>query len=94
MRFACPCCGTDYAVPTAKMPRGYFKGVCSHCSYKWRKAIGVNPNFSRQRIDLGKDKSLASPSGAVKPAYRPEVLAILREEAAAETRLRRSLASL
>ena len=94
MRFACPCCGTDYAVPIAKMPRGYYKVVCSHCSYKWRKAIGVNTNFSRQRIDLEKDKSLASPSGAVKPAYRPEVLAILREEAATETRLRRSLASL
>ena len=90
MRFACPCCGTDYAVPIAKMPRGYYKVVCSHCSYKWRKAIGVNPNFSGQIIDLEKDKNLASPSGAVKPAYRPEVLAILREEAATETRLRRS----
>jgi hypothetical protein len=92
MRFACPCCGTDYAVPIAKMLRGYYKVVCSHCSYKWRKAIGVNTNFSGQRIDLEKGKSLASPSGAVKPAYRPEVLAILRKEAATETRLRRSCA--
>ena len=90
MRLSCPCCGTDYSVPIVKMPRGYYKVVCSHCSYKWRKAIGVNTNFSRQRINLKKDKSLAFPSGAVKPTYRPEVLAILREEAATETRLRRS----
>ncbi|MDA8740444.1 zinc-ribbon domain-containing protein [Rhodobacteraceae bacterium] len=90
MRFSCPCCGTDYSVPIVKMPLGYYKVVCSHCSYKWRKAIGVNTNFSRQRIDLEKDKSLASPSGGVKLSYRPEVLAILREEAATETRLRRS----
>ena len=90
MRFACPCCGTDYAVPTAKMPRGYFKVVCSHCSYKWRKAIGVETNFSRQKIDLEKNTNYGSSTDAVKLAYRPEVLEILREEAAIETLLRRS----
>ena len=92
MRFACPCCGTDYAVPIAKMPRGYYKVVCSHCSYKWRKAIGVKTNFPKQKIDIRKDTNHDFQSDGVKPAYRPEVLAILRKEAATETRLRRSCA--
>ena len=90
MRFSCPCCGTDYSVPIAKMPLGYYRVVCSHCNYKWRKAIGVKTNFPKQRFDQKKGRNQGLPSGAVKPVYRQEVLAILREEAAVETRLRRS----
>ncbi|XAT62100.1 hypothetical protein GN278_15795 [Rhodobacteraceae bacterium Araon29] len=90
MRFSCPCCGTDYSVPIVNMPRGYYKVVCSHCSYKWRKAIGVKTNFPKQRFDQKKGRNQGLPSGAVKPVYRQEVLAILRDEAAVETRLRRS----
>ena len=89
MRFSCQCCGTDYAVPNGKMPRGYYKVVCSHCGYKWRKSIGINTNFTRQRTDLEKGIKPGRTSSIDRPAYRPEVLAILREEAAAETRLRR-----
>ena len=89
MRFSCPCCGPYYAVPNGKMPRGYYKVVCSHCGYKWRKSIGINTNFTRQRTDLEKDIKPGRTSSIDRPAYRPEVLAILREEAAAETRLRR-----
>ena len=88
MRFSCPCCGTDYEVPTGKMRRGYCKVVCSHCGYKWRKAIRINTNFTRQKIDSKKNVKMGS-TVIDRPAYRPEVLAILREEAAAETRLRR-----
>jgi len=72
------------------MPRGYYKVVCSHCGYKWRKAIGVKTKFPKQRFDQKKGRNQGLPSGAVKPVYRQEVLAILREEAAVETRLRRS----
>lgn len=90
MRFACPCCGTNYAVPITKLQRGYFKVICSHCSYKWRQAIGVTLNFAEQNIDLQKNKDQVLPTNAIKPAYSPEVLAILKEEAATETRLRRS----
>jgi len=90
MRFSCPCCGTDYEVPNGKMPCGRFKVVCSHCGYKWRKAHGIKTDFSKQSIDLKAHTNNVSPYGAVKPVYRPEVLAILREEAWVETRLRRS----
>ena len=88
MRFSCPCCGTDYAVPNGKVPRGYYKVVCSHCEYKWRKSIGINTNLNRQRTDLEKDINPGLTSSIVRSTYRPEVLAILREEAAVETRLR------
>jgi len=71
------------------MPRGYYKVVCSHCGYKWRKSIGINTNFTRQSTDLEKDIKPGRISSVDRPAYQPEVLAILREEAAAETRLRR-----
>ena len=90
MQFACPCCVTGYAVPTDEIPRGYFKVVCSHCSYKWRKAIGIKTKFYRHRVDLGQEQNHPKIPAAVKPVHRPEVLAILREEAAVETRLRRS----
>ena len=90
MRLACPCCKTDYVVPNGRVPRGYYKVVCSHCGYKWRKSIGIDTNFTRQRTDLEKDIKSGRTSSKDKPAYRPEVLAVLREEAAVETRLRRS----
>ena len=90
MRFSCPCCGTDYNVPIGKMPRGYYKVVCSHCGYKWRKLVGVETNFYKQIKGLKAGTHHGSPSLAVKPEYRPDVLTILREEAAAEILLRRS----
>lgn len=90
MRFACPCCNTDYAVPTGKMPRGYYKVVCSHCGYKWRKAVGVNLKFPLHNMALEKKLCTTSGPNPNKPNYRPEVLAILREEATAELRLRQS----
>jgi len=90
MRLSCPCCGTEYAVPIAKMPRGYYKVVCAHCSYKWRRAVDVETNFPGQRIALKAGANHGPSSGANKPVNRPEVLAILREEAKVETRLRRS----
>ena len=90
MQFSCPCCKTDYVVPAGEMPRGYCKVVCSHCGYKWRRAIGVTTDLLRQAIGQGQDLKPDKTSSLLKPEYRPEVLAILREEAAVETRLRQS----
>ena len=90
MRFSCPCCRTEYAVPIAKMPRGYYKVVCAHCSYNWRRVVGVETNFPRQRKLPNAGANHGPSSGTVKLVYRPEILAILREEAMVETRLRRS----
>ena len=90
MRLSCPCCCTDYDVPIAKMPFGHFKIVCSHCGYKWRRAVGIATNFSKQSKETKAFTNHGSPYGAVKPIYKPEVLAILREEAMVEKRLRLS----
>ena len=78
MRFSCPCCGTDYAVPNGKMPRGYYKVVCSHCGYKWRKSIGINTNFIRQRTELEKDiKRVARQTALTEIGKKPEVSVII-----------------
>ena len=90
MRFSCPCCGTIYDVPNAKMPCGHFKVVCTNCDYKWRRAYVCKTNVSKKSNDHKECTHHSSPYGAVKPVYKPEVLAILREEAWVETRLRRS----
>lgn len=90
MRFSCPCCETDYAVPIAKIPRGYYKVVCSHCDYKWHEAMGETTNFSKQIIAVKKNSDHGLQSDSDKAVYRAEVLAILREEAALESQLRGS----
>lgn len=90
MRFSCPCCNTEYAVPPRNIPRGYYKVVCSHCGYKWRKAVGVNLTFPLHKIALEMTPNAILGQHPARPEYRPEVLAILREEATEELRLRRS----
>ena len=81
MRLACPCCKTDYVIPNGRVPRGYYKVVCSHCGYKWRKAVGVTLNFPAHNIALENNLLSTAMANPIEPNYRPEVLAILREEA-------------
>ncbi len=83
MRITCPKCETGFEVDDT-LVRNAGNGVhCPSCGAVWREAP-ITP----ERIESGIPPGEGGPR-PIRPAPRPEVLRVLREEAERETRARR-----
>ena len=87
MEVLCPSCSTGYRIPPEKVPSRPRMLMCKSCGTAWRQGFPARAHS----LD-GQPSKVVIPFD--KPARRPQyaqgVLAILREEAALEQRLRKA----
>lgn len=85
MHLLCPKCGSGYRIPKDKIPSKNRVVMCSNCNHMWKQNfVTASRNYSI------KDQSAPVPARPprTRRTYKANVLSVLREEAAIETKLR------
>lgn len=89
MRLICPNCGAQYEVDAAMIPAAGRDVQCSNCSTTWFQHPQSDPAPAPQTSDPEDEASLPPPPVRARETP-PEVLAIIREEAEREAKLRQA----
>jgi predicted Zn finger-like uncharacterized protein len=88
MHLLCPKCGSGYRIPKDKIPSKNRVVMCSSCTHMWKQNfVPARRNYAIKNQAAQHDP-LPSRAPATRRAYTADVLAVLREEAELETKLR------
>lgn len=95
MRLICPNCGAQYAIDARVLPESGRDVQCSACRHTWFQKPGEAPTRAAPPATEPKAGTAGAPptepaAETVRRPVDPEVLAILREEAAREQAARRA----